>query len=81
MAHYIPIIMLFVILFVVLRRNRLTIVRKIIEKRKSGDKDKMIELAKRFIDKECIIYSFDGGRQYEGVIKEVVDGAANIQFF
>ena len=79
MTHYIPIIMLFVILFVVLRRNRLTIIRKIIRNRKSGDKDKMIELAKRFIDKECIIYSFDGGRQYEGVIKEVVDGAVLIE--
>ena len=79
MAHYIPIIMLFVILFVVLRRNRLTIIRKIIRNRKSGDKDKMIELAKRFIDKECIIYSFDGGRQYEGVIKEVVGGAVLIE--
>ena len=35
----------------------------------------MRELAKRFIDKECIISSFDGNHQYEGVIKEVTDGA------
>ena len=34
----------------------------------------MKELAKRFIDKECIITSFDGNHQYEGVIKEVTDG-------
>lgn len=33
----------------------------------------MKELAKRFIDKECIISSFDD--QYEGVLKEVTDGA------
>ena len=35
----------------------------------------MKELAKRFIDKECIISSFDGNHQYEGVLKEVTDGA------
>ncbi len=35
----------------------------------------MKELAKKFIDKECLISSFDGNHQYEGVIKEVSDGA------
>lgn len=39
----------------------------------------MIELAKRFIGKECIIYSFDGSHQFEGVIKEVNDGAILIE--
>ena len=35
----------------------------------------MKELAKRFIDKECVITSFGGNHQYEGIIKEVTDGA------
>ncbi len=35
----------------------------------------MKELAQKFIDKECIIYSFDGSHEYVGVIKEVTDGA------
>lgn len=35
----------------------------------------MKELAMRFIDKECVISSFDGNHQYEGIIKEVTDGA------
>ena len=35
----------------------------------------MKELATRFINKECVIYSYDSGHQYMGVIKEVVDGA------
>lgn len=35
----------------------------------------MKELATRFINKECVIYSYDSGHQYVGVIKEVVDGA------
>ena len=39
----------------------------------------MIELAKRFIGKECIIYAFDSSHQFEGIIKEVTDGAILIQ--
>ena len=39
----------------------------------------MKELAKRFVDKECVITSFDGNRQYEGIIKEVSDGAILIE--
>ena len=40
----------------------------------------MKALAKRFIGKECIIASFDGNHQYEGVIKEVTDGAILVVF-
>jgi len=39
----------------------------------------MKELAERFIDKEGIIYSFDGSREFVGVIKEVTDGAILIE--
>ena len=39
----------------------------------------MKELAKRFIDKECIITSFDGNHSYEGVIKEVRDSAVLVE--
>ena len=35
----------------------------------------MKELAKRFIDKECLITAFDSNHQFEGVIKEVSDSA------
>ena len=38
----------------------------------------MKELAKRFIDKECLIYSFNSN-QLEGVIKEVTDGAILVE--
>jgi len=38
----------------------------------------MKELAKRFIEKECIIYSFDG-HQFEGIIKEVADAAILVE--
>lgn len=39
----------------------------------------MEELAKKFIDKECIIASFDGNHQYDGIIKEVTEGAILIE--
>jgi len=39
----------------------------------------MKELAEKFIDKECVIYSFDGGHQFDGVIKEVTDGAILVE--
>lgn len=35
----------------------------------------MKALAERFIDKECLITSFDSSHQYKGIIKEVTDGA------
>lgn len=39
----------------------------------------MIELAKRFIGKECIIYAFNCSHQFEGIIKEVTDSAILIE--
>ena len=39
----------------------------------------MKELAERFIDKECVIYSFDNSREYTGFIKEVTDGAILVE--
>ena len=39
----------------------------------------MKELAQRFIDKKCLIYSFDGSHQYQGIIKEITDGAILVE--
>ena len=39
----------------------------------------MKELAKRFIDKECLTTAFDSNHQFEGVIKEVSDSAILIE--
>ena len=73
-STYIPILVLWVIIFIMFRNRReAVIIRKIIEKRKSGGNKEMKELATRFIDKECVIYAFDSSHQYEGVIKEVTD--------
>ena len=39
----------------------------------------MIELAKRFIGKECVIYAFDSNHQFTGIVKEVSDGAVLLE--
>ncbi|MBP3313248.1 MAG: hypothetical protein J6K84_01115 [Oscillospiraceae bacterium] len=45
------------------------------KKRKLEGNTEMVELAKKFIDKECLIYAFDSNHQFDGVIKEVTNGA------
>ena len=75
-STYIPIIVMWIIIIYVLLSNRKAVIaRQIIKKRKTEGNTEMKELAKRFIDKECVITSFDGNHQYEGIIKEVTDGA------
>ncbi len=80
LATYIPIIFLWIIIFIMFRnRRKVVIIRKIVEKRKRGGNAEMKELTKRFINKECIIYSFDSSHQYEGIIKEVTDEAILVE--
>ena len=79
-STYIPIIILWIIIFYVIFRNRRAVVaRQIIKKRKLEGNAEMKELAKRFIDKECLISSFDSNHQFEGVIKEVSDSAILVE--
>ena len=78
-ATYIPIIVLFIILYISWRSRKAVVARKIIEKKKKGDKREMVELAKRFIGKECLVYAFDSNHQFDGVIKEVSEGALLIE--
>lgn len=77
---YIPIILLWIIIFTTFRnQRRAVILRKIIERKRKTENTEMKELAERFIGKECLLYTFDGGRQYEGTVKEVTDGALLIE--
>ena len=71
--------MLFIILFIMYCNQKAVIARKVIEKRKTEDRTEMIELAKRFIGKECLISAFDSNHQFEGTIKEVTEGAILIE--
>ena len=70
--YFLPIIMLFLIVYIT-RQNETAIMKKIIRQRKMGNKTEMIDLAKRFIDKECIIYTFNS--QLIGTVKEVSNSA------
>ena len=79
MSSYIPIIVLFIILFITARNQKAVIARKVIKNRKTEDKTEMIELAKRFIGKECLISAFDSNHQFDGIIKEVTEGAILIE--
>lgn len=78
-ANYIPIIMLFIILYIMFRNQKAVAARKVIEKRNPEERNKMIELAKRFIGKECIVTAFDSNHQFAGFIKEVSEGALLIE--
>ena len=74
-SYYVPLLIMFVVLFIILRRRKSIIAKKVIKRKKTEEKIKMIELAKKFIGKECLIYSFDNSHQFTGVIKEVSEGA------
>lgn len=78
-STYIPIIILWIIIFVLFRNRKSAIAKKIMKKRKIEGNTEMKELAKKFIDKECLIYVFDSSHQFEGVIKEVSDGAILVE--
>jgi ferredoxin-fold anticodon binding domain-containing protein len=79
-AIYIPIIFLWILIFTNSQKKRKAVIlSKIIENKKSGGRKEMKELATRFIDKECVIYSFNSDHQFTGTIKEVTDGAILIE--
>ena len=75
MVPYIPIFLMLVIILITQRNEKITI-KNIIKKRQSEDK-KMYELAQNFIEKECIIYTFNS--QITGVIKQVNEGGILIE--
>ena len=78
-SHYIIIVVLLCFLFLMLQRQKLAVVKNRIKHQKGKERLKMLELAKRFIGKECIISSFDGNHNFDGVIKEVSDGAVLLE--
>lgn len=75
-AYYIPIVVMLLIVFLSMRSQKQMMVKQLMKKRNS--EDEMIEFAKRFIDKECLIYTFNGN-QIDGIIKEVGDGALLVE--
>ena len=62
--------MMFLVIFIIYREHTDVVVKKIITQKHREGSVQMIELAKEFIDKECIIYSFNGN-QIVGTVKEI----------
>lgn len=75
MSTYLPLFMLLIIIFVT-QRNEKMMIKNILSKRKTGD-IQMFELAKKFIGKECVIYTFNS--QITGVVKDVNNGGILIE--
>lgn len=78
-SYYLLLIALFLILYSLYRNRQAVAAQKAIRKRTSEEKKHMIELAKRFIGKDCLIYAFDGNHQYQGIIREVSEGAVLVE--
>lgn len=77
---FVPAYLLLLLIIIILgiqRRKKEVWLKQFIRSKKTEDKTKMLELAKRFIDKKCLIYTFNG--QISGTIKEVSDGAILIE--
>ena len=77
-ASYFP-IYLVLLMMIIRRRNEDTwIYQYLLKRKKREEKTHMLELAKRFIGKDCIVYTFNGN-QYTGTVQEVSDGAILLQ--
>lgn len=78
--NYIIFVPIFLLLFLTLyeqSQQKKQVLQKIILKQNGKEKIKMVELAKRFLGKDCLIYTFNS--QLNGTIKEVTDGAVLIE--
>ena len=78
-SYYIPIILLWILILMIYRNRKAIVARKVIQKRNTKENTEMVELAKKFIGKECLISAFDSNHQFEGIITEVTDGAILIE--
>ena len=77
-AVYLPIWLLLFNMIIINNRKRKTILITKFFNRTEREKKQMLELAKKFIEKECVIYTF-AGNQYSGTVKEVSDGALLVE--
>ena len=75
-AIYVSIFLPLIMLLIMRSSRKKKLIAMIVQKRKDKKENgKMKELAKRFIEKECLIYLYDGN-QINGTVKEITDSAA-----
>lgn len=77
--YFLPIVFLLIVLYFTLRRQRLLIAARAAKRKTKEERSEMVELAKRFIGKDCLIYAFDSGHQFSGVVTEVTEHAVLIE--
>lgn len=75
-TSYIVIFILFMVLFIQRRKEKMWVINYI-RRKKRKEPIEMLELAKRFLEKECIIYTFNN--QLEGIIKEINGNALLVE--
>ena len=75
---YVSIGMLFVIIFITKQNEKKAYLTQYIKSRKKEESTEMIEAAKSFIGKDCIIYTFNS-QQLMGKVKDVSGGAVIIE--
>lgn len=76
-STYFPIFFLWFVIFSQLRRRQKILYIQQILNQTRKENTKMFELAKKFIGKECSIYSIDN--QFKGIITEVTDNAILVE--
>lgn len=72
-AYFVPIFMLFLILYLS-RRNREMLARRVVTNKRMENREKMFEAAKKFIGKKCVVYTFNSD-YVSGTVKDVTGGA------
>ena len=75
-TSYFIFFIIFIVLFIQRRKEKMWVINYI-RRKKRKEPIEMLELAKRFLEKECIIYTFNN--QLEGIIKEVNGNALLIE--
>ena len=70
-AYYVPVLVLFLLFFLSEQKKKKFL--KHLKKRKTEDQKEMVELAKRFLEKECVVDTIE--HQVVGTVREVSEGA------
>ncbi|MGN1419966.1 MAG: DUF6897 domain-containing protein [Eubacterium sp.] len=80
-CYFICFILLFVAIYLSDKRRKVAILNAVIKNRKrERENNPMIELAKQFIGKDCLIYTMDSGlNSVSGVIKSVSENGMIIE--
>lgn len=74
---FLPLLLILFIIFLEKDKKKKFLLKQIIQRRKKGEGKEMLELAKRFVGKECLVYAFDS--TIVGTIVEIIDGAILVE--